>query len=298
MREDCYNFAMGKTLFCLAVAGLGLISPLRAQTAPERQAPTERKQETVEVKTSDGWTLYADYLAPEKDAPTVILFHGLGSSRGEWSVLEATIAAKGGGYLAVDMRCHGESTKNPGGSQVPGWQSCQVSDDDVAGAWAYLLEAKALPEKIFIAGASVGSSLALNAAAERKAAPAGVILLSPGLDFRGIKTDESVAKLGKARLLMGAAKADQYSFDSMAALDKLAAKAGKKAVTVTAAAGHGVSMFSNDNPDAGKVVSAIADFVFPKVKQTPAPKKPAAAKQAAPVKKIEKAGTAKTGSKK
>ena len=88
--------------------------------------------------------------------------------------------------IAIDFRGFGESDLD--------WKTFDENDwnklvDDVHAAREYL-EKKGV-NKINIIGASIGANTALNYAAENKDVNA-IVLLSPGLNYRGIKTDKTI----------------------------------------------------------------------------------------------------------
>ncbi len=88
--------------------------------------------------------------------------------------------------IAIDFRGFGESDLD--------WKTFDDNDwnklvDDVHAAREYL-ESNGV-NKINIIGASIGANTALNYAAENKDVNA-IVLLSPGLNYRGIKTDKTI----------------------------------------------------------------------------------------------------------
>ncbi|OGR77062.1 MAG: hypothetical protein A2X32_07205 [Elusimicrobia bacterium GWC2_64_44] len=120
-------------------------------------------------------------------------------------------------------------------------------DIEAAAGW---LKKKKL-SKIIFCGASVGANLALKAAAEGAVKPAGVVLLSPGMDYAGIKPELYLAKA--PRLLLAAAADDPYAWQSAAALSQLAARSGLAVSAIDGGRGHGANMFKSP-ATAGKVL--------------------------------------------
>ncbi len=247
---------------------------LPAFAAEKAAAAPEAKASRVSFVTADNWTLYGDYLPAKPGMPTVIMVHGLGSSRGEWKVLEDRLAPKGAGYLSIDMRCHGESVKNPQGKTESNWMSCLQNSADIKGAWDYLTAHKVKPADIYAAGASIGANLVLAASAEGGITPAGILLFSPGLDYRGIKTGKAIEKTGRLPVFMAAAYSDGYALHSVGALNKTALAQGHIPEVVIAQEGHGVNMLSG-NPDAAMVLERTEAFIMRNVKAAPAQTKPA-----------------------
>ena len=60
------------------------------------------------------------------------------------------------------------------------------------------------PTRVFLVGASVGSSVAIDLARRRPQGIAGLVLMSPGLNYRGLKVLPMLAELPKVPVLMTA----------------------------------------------------------------------------------------------
>lgn len=189
----------------------------------------------VTLKTLDGWTLAADYRAPRKGFPVVILVHGMASSKGEWIPFAERLSAAGLGSLAVDLRGHAGSTHAQSGTRtyrdidVTGEWPSAVSDVVAARKW---LDRKLGPGRVGFVGASIGANLVSQAAASDPP-PLFLVLLSAGGDYRGVKL---FLRPG-LKTLAAASKGDDYSFqtlEAMTGVEKLEAPAG-----------HGAQMFSD-----------------------------------------------------
>lgn len=93
---------------------------------------------------------------------------------------------------------------------------------DVAAAWTTLIQRPDVdPERTVLIGASIGANLALGQAA-REPRIKGVVLLSPGLEYRGIKTADPMQAYGQRPVLIVAAEGDSYAADSSRKLNDLA----------------------------------------------------------------------------
>jgi dienelactone hydrolase len=62
-------------------------------------------------------------------------------------------------------------------------------------------------KRVALMGASMGANLALNAAAAEPGIPT-VVLLSPGLNYNGVTTNQALEQLGRRRILVIASRAD------------------------------------------------------------------------------------------
>lgn len=214
----------------------------------------------VSFKTSDGWTLAADYRPPRRGGMVMVLAHGVASSKGEWARFAERLAAKGAGSLALDLRGHGESTKGPRGER-------DLEDFDATGEWpraaadlraaAAWLEARGVkPSRIAFGGASIGANLASEIAAERASVPC-LLLLSPGPDYRGVRL---VAKPG-LKVLVAASPADRYAYQTLEPFSKM-----KGAETLSTPGGHGTQVF-----DDAKTLDFIVGWVSARAAARTAP---------------------------
>ena len=78
---------------------------------------------------------------------------------------------------------------------------------------------KNLSNNVAIIGASIGANIALNYAVKDDSVKA-IILISPGLDYRGVKTEETIKQF-KNPILIIASQDDSYSADSSKTLNSL-----------------------------------------------------------------------------
>lgn len=202
----------------------------------------------VSFKTSDGWTIAAKYRPARAGRATLVLAHGVGSAAVEWDRFAERLALEGVGTLAVDLRGHAGSVKGPQGKagyegfDANGEWPRAVSDLRAAAKW---LKAQGVPTgRVAFGGASIGANLA-SAAAGKTAA--FLLLLSPGVDYRGARL---VATAG-LKTLAAASLIDRYAFAATRELDDRGL-----ATTVYAPAGHGVQML--DDPS---TLNRIASWV-------------------------------------
>lgn len=216
----------------------------------------------VPLRTADGCELSAFYLAPSSGAFVFVNTHGLGSDKEEWAPFQAALAKAGFGYLSLDMRGHGGSAKCGGKpvsyrSFTPADWNAASRDIEAASAW---LARKGVPlSRQVFCGASIGANLSLKAAAEGAAgAPAGVALLSPGLDYAGVPGGPWLAAGRRFRLFIAASQDDPYAWRSSAALSLAANRNGLKVRFVFGKGGHGVAMF-RDPEFAGRLTEWILE---------------------------------------
>ncbi|MEK6954146.1 MAG: alpha/beta hydrolase [Candidatus Micrarchaeota archaeon] len=189
----------------------------------------------VELKTSDGLKIAATYYksnAQTRDA--VILLHMLGRNRGDYSDFAARLKDSFE-VIAIDFRGHGESDGNL--AAFGSGDFCNFELD--VGAAKEFLE-KNNKKAYAIIGGSIGANTALNFATKNGIGQA--VLLSPGLDYRGVGTEESARKFS-GRLFLAASEDDPYS--AMSVRKIYALSPAKKELKIFQNAGHGTKMFSS-----------------------------------------------------
>ncbi len=194
--------------------------------------------ERVTFRTDDGLTLVATwYEPPSRPAPAVIFVHMLQKSRRDWDQVAGQMAAEGIGGLAIDLRGHGESPGSP--------QDYTGMVQDVRAARRFLSSRpEGAPSRIGIAGASIGASLAALAAADDPAV-VSLALLSPALDYRGLRLDQAIKKYGARPALLVASDDDGYSLRTVRDLEK--AGGGVREAAILVRAGHGTAMLGGES---------------------------------------------------
>ena len=205
------------------------------------------------LHTDDGVNIAGDYYAPTIQSPRgVLLVHMMPSTKESWKMLAGRL--QGGGYhvLAIDLRGHGESAGGPDGYKQYNAEQHQKSILDV-GAGVEFLKTKGIAEDhLSLIGASIGANLVLQRAAEH--GTKNCVLLSAGLDYRGIKADPLVQKLKNGqRALFVASQDDDRSGGNSAEMNQLlferTSEAVDKKILIYKEAGHGTDMFDKEEPD-------------------------------------------------
>jgi dienelactone hydrolase len=195
----------------------------------------------VSFRADDTTMLAGTWYEPsQRPGPAVILVHMLDRSRRDWDHAASQLAAAGIGALAFDLRGHGESGYAPRPS-TPAELGALVAD--ISAARRYLgSRADVLPGRIGVAGASLGANLAVLAAAE-SASITSLALLSPSLDYRGVRIEALARKVGRPMMLV-ASDEDGYASRSVRDLQK--AGGGPREVVLLREAGHGTVMLVRD----------------------------------------------------
>jgi alpha-beta hydrolase superfamily lysophospholipase len=220
---------------CVVAAAIGILASDRAA----RAAGTQR----VTLRTDDGATLAAMWYEPSsRPAPAVILVHMLHRSRRDWDSFAHRLAGEGIGALAIDLRGHGESQRYGTREASPesGYSPMVL---DVKAARRYLAaRTDVVQARVGIAGASLGANVAVLAAAADETL-ASIAVLSPTLDYRGLRIEQPIKKITRPVLLV-ASSDDSYA--SRSAKDLQKAGGGPRELLVLEQAGHGTTMLSRD----------------------------------------------------
>lgn len=196
----------------------------------------------VTFQTPDGQTIVATMMEPSRrPAPAIILVHMLGRSRKDWEPAAARFAGEGFITLAIDLRGHGESSSSGGGADERARLAAMVVD--VRTAKRFLdTRTDVMPGRIGIAGASFGATLAAIAAGDDSTIRS-IALLSPSMDYRGVRIDAAMKKYGRRRALLVASREDPYAWRSMRELTKDAT--GREMILLDRA-GHGTTMLAEN----------------------------------------------------
>lgn len=226
-------------------AGLLIIIAVFVSGCVGQQEVDEISKE-VKPKTEDGFTIAGNFYEGDSSS-SIILLHMLNRNRNDWNDFAGQLQKEGYNVLSIDLRGHGQSTDKDG--RVVNWQTFSANDFndmilDVKVAKQFL-ENKGIGN-VSIVGASIGANIALSYAAEDSEIKT-IILLSPGLDYRGVKPDADVKDYGNRSMLIVASKDDEYSAASSKNLIELAV--GKKELKLYENAGHGTKMFLNTDLD-------------------------------------------------
>jgi len=183
--------------------------------------------------TTDGQTIAYQIYPAKQGSPAIILLHMLRRSRTDWDSIAKWLQKNGYTVIAIDSRGHGLSTGN--------WEQYTPEDFnkmtlDVAAAKSVLENQGADVKKLALMGASIGANIAFNYAASDPDVKT-VVLLSPGLEYRGVKIDNT--KFNKPFLVV-ASKDDQYSAQTA---QEIKNKNPTATLQIYEDAGHGTNMF-------------------------------------------------------
>ena len=204
-------------------------------TPPTPQPPAEPEEVTVDV--ADGLTIFGTFYpgAGQGPWPAVMLLHMNGGQRSDWDAFARQLAGEGYAALAIDMRGHGDTG---------GQSDWELAAGDLQQVWAYLTSREDVDEtRAAIAGASIGANMSLVTGVEEPSVKT-VIMLSPGLNYFDVTTDDRIVQYGDRPSLIVASEEDTLSADSSEELHQLAV--GENELVMYQGAGHGTNMFARE----------------------------------------------------
>ena len=202
----------------------------------------------VSFASDDGVSLDATLYEPQGESRgAVVLVHMLTRDRHDWDRVGERLALRGLAALAVDLRGHGES----GG--VRAGDPAEYARD-VSAALEYLERRPDLSAgRLGVAGASLGANLALTVAAGREGVRS-LALLSPSLDYRGLRIEAAMKRYGPRPAILVASTDDAYATRSVRTLASVGP--GTREVVSLDHAGHGAIMLVR-RPD---LVDTLVDW--------------------------------------
>ena len=207
---------------------------------------TDKNELTGMQKTSftteDGIRISANYW-PSKGSKGIVLLHMLGRNKESWGSFAEKLNKAGYNVLAIDMRGHGESAGGSYGSFTA--QQWLGVLKDIKASKGFLIQKGVDGGSIYLIGGSIGANLSLNYAVQDSSIKK-IILLSPGLDYRGVTTLPAMQKYRNA-VFLAASSEDVQSF--VGTKELYDAANGSKEIREFNNAGHGTNMLGKNNLD-------------------------------------------------
>lgn len=183
--------------------------------------------------TQDGQTIAYQMYAGKAGSPAIILIHQLRRTRTDWDSVAKWLQKTGYTVIVPDLRGHGQSTGN---LETFTPEDYNKMTNDIAAMKSVLENQGANVKRLGIIGASIGANIAYNYAVQDPDVKT-VVLLSPGLEYRGIIIDTTI--LGRPFLVV-ASQDDNYS----AATAQEFRMNTNANIKMYEDAGHGTNMFS------------------------------------------------------
>ncbi len=251
-------------LVVIAAVGLGALVvaalfffPFFSQTVEDLQR-TSKEMNHITLTTEDNVRISADYY-PASGSQGALLLHMMPATKESWRGFAAKLQRLGVKVLAIDLRGHGQSEGGPDGFRSFSDVQHQESIADVAAGARYLAEQGVAEKNLSVIGASIGANLALWYGAMHPAV-SRIVLLSPGLNYRGIETLPLAGKLqASQRVFIAASRDDDGNADMARQIFEALPENTANRLVIYRAAGHGTSMFGKEKPD---LEEEILDWLY------------------------------------
>ncbi len=165
--KTALNILLGIVLLVIALSFILVYANTHPPRYPLHVPPSDYQAEYEEVSfiTKDGLTLAGWLITPDrsgKKTPAIVICHGLGANKSDFTDLAVFLARRGYLVLAFDFRAHGDSE---GSRTSLGYHE----QKDVSAALQYLSSRSEVDQdRIGIFGFSLGGSTAILAAAETR----------------------------------------------------------------------------------------------------------------------------------
>jgi pimeloyl-ACP methyl ester carboxylesterase len=204
----------------------------------------------ISLETSDGLKIAALSGIAPKATVGIAFVHMLGGSKEQWQITADSAWHQGMTVIAPDLRGHGANVTAPAPALTSADYYAMTRDVQTSVNW---LRAQGAT-KVALVGASIGANLALRVAADDPAI-SSVVLLSPGLDYKGVTTRDALQRYGKRPILILASSEDSYAARSSTSLDGTAL--GPHQLLMLNNAGHGTSMLNRDPTLQGTILGFV-----------------------------------------
>jgi len=226
--------------------------------------PATSPAETVRFTTRDGFKIGGTLYQPDADRPPALLLaHRYGEDRHTWDGFAERMRRAGYMVLAFDLRGHGASGEQEGDRRFYrrfGTAEWFEALNDFQAGRDLLFQRGADPDNLGVVGEALGANLAVHYALRDPAVQA-LVLVSPGLEYQGVQTEEAIRRLRTCPVLLLAAERDAYGAASAETLKAAAPRFSE--LHHYRGTAHGADLFAA-NPDAiEQVVQWLSAIIGP-----------------------------------
>ena len=220
--------------------------------------PQPLAMEKISFITEDKVKIAGDLYGVKNPAGWLVLVHMMPATKESYTDLAQRFQNLGYESLAIDLRGHGESDMGPNGYLNFSDSDNQKSILDLESAADYLTKNRgATQSKIIFIGASIGANLSLQYISEHQEYKI-VILLSAGLNYRGIKTEPLVKNLkaGQKVFFISSRDDDNNASENQTLYDLTSNDVFKK-IKIYDSGGHGTDILNNQSD----LMELIIEFI-------------------------------------
>ena len=204
----------------------------------------------VTINAADGSKVFGQTTLLKGSEKGVLLVHMLGRDSADWSSLSKKLHQTQFSTIAIDLRGHGKSAKS-GTTLDHGDYLSMLTDLEAGVSW---LRSKGIGD-ISCVGASIGANLCAQLGAKDPRI-VNLVLLSAGLNYKGITSGDALKKYGNRPVLLVAAEDDRIAPRSAAALEEVAQ--GQVHYELLPEGGHGTKMLTRASTLEQTVMSWLA----------------------------------------
>lgn len=249
------------TVVCVAVVVLASIAiyawSQRETGGVSSNSPDDGKDYTEHsISTPQGWTMWGRCYVSSKDAPLVVLIHGLNTDQSSWSALLPPLREKGYNVLALDLPGHGMSKMCNGSYKSVSESTLRAQDFQEMPSDVSMLVLRVTTdtgisrERILVVGASIGANIGIiYAASDSKVS--GLILMSPIKQFVDDLPESHTGEIGDRPMMIQVSTSDSNSINTAHTLDD---KYANSELYPYSGSSHGTNML-------GGVSDAIPDIL-------------------------------------
>ncbi len=232
----------------IGLSGVSFLIPNKQNQSRSPGVPKSLGMEKIFITTKDNIEIAANLYQVENPVGWVVLVHMMPSTKESWQDLASDLENSNYETIAFDLRGHGESTGGSYGYQEFSDEEHQKSILDLESAVDYLIENRgAVQEKISFIGASIGANLSLQYISEHPEFKTAV-LLSAGLNYRGIKTKTLVENLKEGQgVFFVSSQDDDSDVQENQTLYNLVPDGVKKEIKIYENAGHGTTILEKES---------------------------------------------------
>ncbi len=227
---------------------------------PARAEGAQTEPVDLVLTTEDSVRIAATFYSTTAELPpAVLLVHMWNQSREDWDSFARSLTNRGYAVLTIDLRGHGGSARGGGEDDdaEPGPEETQLFTNDIRTGIRFLREREDIDGvRVALVGASIGANAAVAYSVDDHLL-SGLILLSPALEYQGIRADHAMHGYGNRPCLMIAAKGDPVSFHSLPILQKKAQ--GKVETFRVEGDAHGTDLIE-DPAVRGTITTWLADL--------------------------------------